>query len=55
MGEGDRLALHQVLACHLEQWHRYPPITAAADLMDRALEDTALTLFFPSAHAYDLI
>jgi len=20
MGEGDRLALHQVLACHLEQW-----------------------------------
>jgi hypothetical protein len=31
MGEGDRLALHQVLACRLEQWHRYPPITAAAD------------------------
>jgi hypothetical protein len=25
------------------------------DLMDRALEDTALTLFFPSVHAYDLI
>src|SRR6185369_17481227 len=31
MREGDRLALHQVLACHLEQWHRYLPITAAAD------------------------
>ena len=31
MGEGDRLAVHQVLACHLEQWHRCPPITAAAD------------------------
>jgi hypothetical protein len=31
MGECDRLALHQVLACHLEQWHRYLPITAAAD------------------------
>jgi hypothetical protein len=25
------------------------------DLMDRALEDMALTRFFPSVHAFDLI
>ena len=27
MSEGNWLALHQVLGCHLEQWHEHFPIT----------------------------